>query len=232
MKIKFLILPLLFFTVISCGGSGNRNSQNISSEIHSESQNLDSLPNISTLEKTYLNFDSYDNYKIILENVDSIAVLHYDGKVVDTKLYIFNDQTHELIVSNDYIVNIGYGKHIISINKTIHYCVIVYDNREPILTGESTFKYLGQKHPTFEFALFGAELTSFKNNDTSYIEYTSINNNNLIINGSLCEKFISLKLFGNQEFNVEFTQYLPSGDNIFSFKLTIYIPTQGSTIIK
>lgn len=232
MKIKHLILPLLFSFLFSCNNGTEISSKEPTTSSEEIISEVIELPEISTLEKTYFNYNSYDNYKITLEEVNSIAILHLDGEIINKENYIFNDQSKELIVSNNYLVEKGYGSFILSINKSIHYCVVVYDEREPSLVGESTFKYLGQKHPTFEFNLYGCELKDLIHDDVSYVEYASVKNNTLTINGSLCEKFISQGKFKEQEFKVVFAQYLPTEEKSFSFDITIYIPTQGGTIIK
>ena len=229
MKIKYLILPLLFSIFFSCGGGETSNtSSNRHSEIVSNENNLESLPEISTLEKTYFNYNSYDNYKITLEDINSIAILHYDGIYVNNDNYIFNDQSKELIVSNNYIVESGYGKHIISINETTHYCVVVYDDREPTLVGESTFKYLGQKHPTFEFNLYGSEVTKLIYKDVEYNQYIkSVKNNVLTIDGTFCE--VALEA-GYNDIKVVIEQDLPNEIKSFEIDLRIYKPKTGDFV--
>ncbi len=227
MKSKYLIIPLLFSILFSCG-SGNTNSNPISENISVESENLDSLPEISTLEKTYFNFDSYDNYKITLGDIDSIAVLHYDGKVIDTKLYIFNDQTHELIISNNYMVEKGFGKHILSINRDTHYCVVVYDAREPKLLSSPTFKYLGQKNPTFKFSLFGAEPTKLIFNEEEYNQYIkAVDDNTLTIDAVFCELILPA---GSNNIKVILEQDLPTELKVFEFNLVIITPSLGEIV--
>ena len=225
MKFKNFIIPLSIALLFGCGGSGSSTSRN---NYFSEENILSNLPDVSTLKKYYFDYSTTTvNLTIELENIPAISILHMNGFEVSTRDYLYENNI--LTIGNGFLVETGYGKHVLSINETLHYCIVIYDDREPVLIGSNYYKYLGYNHPTFEFGLFGAEVTSLIYNEIDYSEYIlNVKNDIVKIDATFCETILDT---GDNNIKIIVEKDLPNDPLIKEFDLVIYVPKTGDIVI-